>query len=359
MAAHSGGGHPARAWGGGAAAGLAGPYRDLDAYADLAGLLATRGLDNPALPLGNDRDRALLAAVASEVRDLSGPHGGAHLLLARLADERGSTACPEGRDNATADPRCLRAPFSDALKAGWYDAASHAFFHVGDTTTVYRPVEAIAVGCALVVSGLDGVQDEDKISAGMDIIKKEMESDFDQHYGLVYGLMTANPGGGRQPLDTNTRVADQAGIAEMLLQAFDASRERQLQEYARVAMAPLLDDTAGLATARGYISGFDLKSSPPANPDVDVEAGVLVLQAAHHYDVDDGNLLARVEETAARGLLAAATVAGAADGLPGALTAAGPTMRSGLVTALGVLALTDVLAIPRPATAAAAPVASP
>ena len=322
---HVAGGHLARDWGQGVAFSLGGPYRDVDAYADLSGLLAVRASDPSPAPLAGDRDRALLASVSSEVHDLSGPHGAAYLLLSQLADETGSRACPA---EGAADPRCLKAAFTDALRTGWYAGDSKSFFHVGDTVTVYRPVEAIAVGCALVVAGYDEAND-DKIQAGSEIIGKEMASDFDPHFGLVYGLMSARPQGTRQATDTSTRLADQAGIAEMLLRAFDVSREQQYQAFAARVLQPLLDDRAGLRTAGGYVSGFDVKSSVLEGTAVDLEAGLLTLEAAHHYNRSDGNRFARLEEAAAQAVLAGATAAGATEGLPGALGGAHPAPARG------------------------------
>src|SRR5207245_197595 len=116
----------------------------------------------------------------------------------------------------------------------------------------------------------------DKITAGSQIIGKEMGSDFDQHFGLVYGLMSATPQGSRIPTDTTTRLADQAGIAEMLLEAFDVSREQQYLDQARKVLQPLLDDRVGLHQQSGYLSGFDLRGPgpDPAGP-IDVEATLL------------------------------------------------------------------------------------
>jgi hypothetical protein len=51
-----------------------------------------------------------------------------------------------------------------------------------------------------------------------------------------------------------------------------------------------------------------------------------------------------MEEAAARALLAGAGKVDAAQGLPGALAAQGASIRSGIVTALGVVAINDVLA---------------
>ena len=354
LVAHTTAGHLDPAWGSGADFTLAGPYRNVAASTDALDLLAARvllasGGAGAGLQAASGQ---LAASTASEYHDLNGPNGGAYLALARLSAGSGSTPCPTPGPGP--DPTCQRSGFSDALKTGWYAADSKSFFHVGDPTTVYRPVEAIGVGAALVVAGYDEHND-DKINAGSDIIGKEMASDFDQHFGLAYGLMTADPKGGRQATDTNARAADQAGIAEMLLQAFDASREQQYLADARSVLQPLLDNGAGLRTPSGYVSGLDLKGSGAApGTAVDLEATALVLQAARHYDRDDGGRFARLEEAAAQSLLAAAAATDASQGLPGGLTGQAPSSRSGLATAVAVVALSDVIANP-PGSPALAP----
>ena len=113
------------------------------------------------------------------------------------------------------------------------------------------------------------------------------------------------------------------------------------------------------------VRGFDLRGSgPAADAAVDVEAGLLVLQAARHYDRLGGHRFARLEEKGAQSVLAAAGAAsGGSDGLPGALlqrrsgqafVAGTPSAHSGLVTALGVVVLSQVLAdmeaSPRPSS---------
>jgi hypothetical protein len=134
-------------------------------------------------------------------------------------------------------------------------------------------------------------------------------------------------------------VADQAGIAEMLLQAFDASREQTYLADAATLLQPLLDERVSVRSRRGYLSGFDLQGAGQPDSTVDIEAGLLVLQAAHHFDRDDGNRFARLEEKAAQAVLDSVRDIDAAQGLPpGAGTA-----RSGVLTALAVSALGDVL----------------
>jgi hypothetical protein len=348
LSSHSGGGHVDQMWGSGAAYTLAGPYPSIAASSDALALLAGRQLPSGGAGAGLQAAAgALAASTAAETHDISGPNGAAYLLLARLAAAGSAAApCPSPSPSPSlgADPTCLRSGFSDALKTGWYAVDSKSFFHVGEATTVYRPVDAFSLGAALVVAGYDE-RNDDKISAGSDIIAKEMSSDFDQHFGLAYGLMSATPKGGRQATDTNTRLADQAGIAEMLLQAFDASREQQYLTDARQVLQPLLDDRAGIGRQDGYVAGFNLTSSAAdASAPVDFETTLLVLQAARHFDRDDGNRFARMEEAAARALLAGAGKVDAAQGLPGALAAQGASIRSGIVTALGVVAINDVLA---------------
>jgi hypothetical protein len=348
LVAHTSAGHLEASWGGGTGVTLAGPYRNLPAYLDTADLLAARQLLAPGSG-GAGLQAAvpqLSASAAAEIHDLNGPNGGAYLLLARLGT--GAASCPTPGPGP--DPTCLGPAYTDSLKTAWYAPDTKSFFHVGDASTVYRPVDAIAVGAALVVAGYNEHSD-DKINAGSDIIGKEMSSDFDQHFSLPYGLMTADARGGRQPTDTNSRLADAAGIAEVLLQAFDASREQQYLADARTVLQPLLDDHAGLRTASGFVNGIDLKGSAvaPGTP-VDFEATVLGLQASRHYDRDDGGRFARLEEAAAQALLAAAAAVDPGQGLPATLTGTAPSSRSGLVTALGVVAICDVIASPPGAT---------
>jgi hypothetical protein len=342
LGAHMIGGHLQPYWGGGPPFTIAGPYRDQAASVDAFDLLAQRSLAPQVEgPARLSRD-AMAALVAAEYRDLTGPQGGAYLLLARLAPPGTSSPCPSP---APAGLSCLGAGFSDALKSGWYAPDSKSFFHVGDTTTVYRPVDAIALGCALVVAGY-GEHNDDKIGAGSDIVAKEMGADFDQHFGLVYGLMTATPRGSRQATDSSTRLSDQVGIAEVLLQAFDASREQQYLADARRALQPILDDRAGLRGDSGFVSGFDLAGAGASGGPVDIETGLLALAAARHYDRDDGGRFARLEERAADAVLASAAQVDAAQGLPASTLAGATSPRSGLVTALAVVVLSDVLSNP-------------
>lgn len=349
-AAHTSRGNLELGWGAGPDYPSAGPYRNTAAVANALDLLAARSLATtavrpdtlqPAIP-------ALSAATAAGYRDLAGPDGAAYLLLARLGPAGAGCASPSPTPSPeSTDPGCLRAGFADAIMTGWYAPDSKSFFHVGDPTTIYRPVDAFAVGAAMVVAGYQGEGDDKKIGAGSDIIAKEMGAGFDPHFGLVYGLMSATPRGSRQATDTNTRLADQAGIAEMLLQAFDASREQQYLADAAKVLEPLLDEHAGLRADAGYLAGFDLKTTGPG-PDtpVDFEATLLVLQAARHYDRDDGGHFSPLEEAAAQALLNGAGKVDASQGLPAALQAAVATRRSGIVTALGIVAITDVLAHP-------------
>ena len=262
-----------------------------------------------------------------------------------------AVACPTPVGGA-ANPACLRKQVSDGLLAAWYSRDTRMFFHVGETSTVYRPVDAIAVGAALVVAGFQ-LRDETKIAAGTQVLDHELRNDLDDHYGLLYGLVTATAQGGRTVTDYNARLADQAGGAEAIMEAFDYSREAQQQGFAQKLLQPLLDEKFPARTASGaYIGGFDLQSSGPA-ADVpgDVFATVLALQAANHYDRDDGGRFAHLEETAAAGLLGVVDAdrkAGAdpSTGLPARLTAGGPAQRSGICTAVAVTALSDLLRQP-------------
>jgi uncharacterized protein YyaL (SSP411 family) len=218
------------------------------------------------------------------------------------------------------------------------------FLHLGDTTTVYRPVEAISVGAALVVAGY-AEHDETKIQAGANIIAVEMRNDFDPHFGLAYGLVSATNKGGHDAADSTTHLADQAGIAEALLQAFDASREQQYFADARTVLQPLLDEAVGIRGESGYVTAFDLNTAGPADgAPIDVEAAVLTLRAARHYDRDDGGRFAHLEENATLALLAGAAKSNPSAGLPGTLPAQGSALRSGVVSALAVVTLGEVVA---------------
>ena len=342
-------GHLALTWGGGPAYDLGGPYDATQPGADALAVLAATGL--PAGSPGAAARPALAAGATAGLHQLQGPAGTAYLLLARaagLAAGAGSGLPAEVTPAACAspapgdDPGCLRRQVSDGLLAAYYARDSKTFFHVGDATTVYRPVDAFAVGAALVVAGY-AEHNYQKIDAGTDIVNKEMAADFDPHFGLAYGLMSASAAGGRRAIDTNGRMADQAGIANALLDAFDASRDHVFQEYAATALKPFTDDLVALRGPDGYVSGFDLRGAGPDHAAVDVEAAALVLQAAHHYDRDDGNHFAAVEEDAAAALLGAAARVETAGGLPGALIDGTPSVRSGVVTAAAIVALTDAL----------------
>jgi hypothetical protein len=346
------------AWGSGLANQVAGPYADAPPEAAAAALQALRTPDLPLSAAEVDAGQARVAgALAEAFMQLDGPRGGAYLLLADAAhpprpakpaavDSPETTCATPGP--APARPECLRRQVSDNLLTTWYTKDRKMFFKVGETSTVYRPVDAIAVGSALVVAGYQQ-HDETKIRAGEQIIQREMSRDLDQHYGLLYGLVTATAQGGHQVTDYRTRVADQAGAAEALLEAFDASREHQFMAHARTLLQPLLDEKVALrAPSGGYITGFDLQSSgPPAQGPSDVLATILVLQAARHYDRDDGNHFARLEETAAAALIAALDGdrkqgGDPSDGLPATVPEGRPAMRSGLATALAVVVLGDV-----------------
>jgi hypothetical protein len=227
------------------------------------------------------------------------------------------------------------------------------FLHLGDTTTVYRPVEAISVGSALVVAGY-AEHDETKIQAGSNILAVEMRNDFDPHFGLVYGLVSVTSKGGHEVADSTTHLADQAGIAEALLRAFDASREQQYFADARTVLQPLLDEAVGIRGDAGYVTSFDLHTAGPADgTPIDLEAALLALRAARHYDRDDGGRFTHLEENAALALLAGAAQTNPSGGLPGSLPArngttqpsnAGTAPRSGVVSALAVVTLDEVLA---------------
>ncbi|MGB2940104.1 MAG: hypothetical protein WBD38_07400 [Candidatus Dormiibacterota bacterium] len=356
LVTHTTGGHLEQSWGPGGAFTFAGPYRNIPAYLDGLDLLAAKVLLAPGSGGAGLQATVpqLASSTATEIHDLNGPNGGAYLVLARVAALSPPAACPSPGAPSGPDPTCQRAAFSDALKTGWYAPDTKSYFHVGDSTTVYRPVDAIGVGAALVVAGYDE-HNEDKINAGSDIIQKEMSADFDQHFGLPYGLMTATVKGGRQASDTNTRVVDAAGMAEMLLQAFDASREQQYLTYARTTLQPLLDDRAGLRAQNGYVTGFDLRTSSAQGAPLDFLATSLVLQAARHYDRDDGGRFARLEEAAAAALVAGVTATDPAQGAAATLSGTTAGARSGLVTAVTVIALCDVIANPPGATPPAPP----
>jgi hypothetical protein len=362
------GGELAVTWGSGVAAPLTGPYREDAAAADSLGLLAARSLARR--PSGGPGDalagqaQALAASTTSAFRQLDGPQGGAYLLLARVAPtpRAGPTAtdaplpCPSAAGGVADRPECLRKHVADGLLAAWYAPDGKMFIHVGDTTTVYRPVEAISVGAALVVAGY-AEHDEGKIQAGSNIIGVEMKHDFDPRYGLAYGLVSVTAQGAHDIADSNTRLADQAGIAQALLAAFDASREQQYFADARTVLEPLMDEAAAFRGDSGYLAGFDLRGASPApGGAVDVEAAVLILEAARHYDHDDGGRFSHLEENAAQALLNSAGRLSPEAGLPGTIQPQGPSKASGVVSGLAVVAIDEVLSdlAPPPSPAASA-----
>ena len=341
LAAHISGGHVATTWGAGSAPDVAGPYRPDQPGTDAAALLAAALQPAGANPLEPARVDVAQAAETG-LRTLDGPQGGAYLLLAAADGYRSQpdNACT-GSDPAAA-VACLRTQVSDGLLKAWYATDTRQFFQVGATSTVYRPVEAFAVGCALLVAGY-GEHSSAKITAGMDIVQGEMKASLDPHYGLVYGLATRTAAGGFEPTDTVARLADQAGIAEMLLEAFDLSREAALREDAQKVLTPLLEGDVGLHTDGGLVTSIDTRgTAPAAGSPVDIEATLLALQAGAHYDRDAAPRFAGLEESMARYLAALATSPLSADGLPGQFTPQGPSAYSGLVTAVGVLVLADV-----------------
>lgn len=358
MLAHIPAGILDRAWGGGATAALSGPYSDAAPEADAAGLQALKSLaEAPAagISVAPGAQPAAAAATSDAFQQLDGPRGGAYLLLADAAHPSSPSGpypldpTPTACSTPPAGPECLRRQVSDGLLAAWYASDTKMFFKVGETSTAYRPVDAIAVGCALVVAGFQ-LHDENKIAAGAMIVSQELRTDIDPHFGLLYGLSTATSHGGHTATDYHTHLADQAGAAEALLEAFDASREQQYMADAKKLLQPLMDESVALrSTGGGYIDGFDLQATGPAeNTPVDVLATVLTLQAAHHYDRDDGGHFAQLEEAAAATLLMALDAdrrAGGdpAAGLPARLTGATTTARSGLTTAIAVTVLGDLL----------------
>jgi len=355
LTGHVAGGDLAPTWGPGTLVPLAGPYREDAIAADTLGLMAARSLAaHPTSGAGDalaPQAQALASASAAAVRQLDGPQGAAYLLLAQASPTPASgpsaTDTPDpcvspvpGQER----PQCLRKQVADGLLAAWYASGTKMFLHLGDTTTVYRPVEAISVGAALVVAGY-AEHDESKIQAGANIIAVEMRNDFDPHFGLAYGLVSASIKGGHDVADSTTHLADQAGIAEALLQAFDASREQPYFAAARTVLQPLLDEAVGIRGESGYVTAFDLRTAGPADgAPIDVEAAVLTLRAARRYDRDDGGRFAHLEENATRALLAGAARSNPSSGLPGILPAQGSALRSGVVSALAVVTLDEVVA---------------
>ncbi|GAC1327530.1 MAG: hypothetical protein NVSMB17_01660 [Candidatus Dormibacteria bacterium] len=339
------------AWPSGGASSLAGPYSDAPPEAGAAALQALRD-GAPA-----SSTAAVSTAVTEAYKQLDGPRGGAYLLLADAAHPAARTApggaetpisCPTPTTGG-ARPECLRKQVSDGLLAAWYARDTHMFFRVGETSTVYRPVDAIAVGAALLVAGFQ-LHDDAKIDAGTQVLQREMKTDLDERYGLLYGLVTATSAGGHSVTDYHARLADQAGAAEAMLEAFDYSREALQQGFAQKLLQPLLEEKfPARAASGGYISGFDLQASGPAERgQSDVFATLLTLQAARHYDRDDGGRFARLEETAAAALLSAVESDRKAGGdptagLPARLADEGVAPRSGITTAVAVTVLADVL----------------
>ena len=359
LLAHLPGGSVELAWGAGAAAPAAGPYADAAPEADAAGAQALHSLaalPAPGVTLAAGLPASSASATTDAFRQLEGPRGGAYLLLSDAAHppapngpypvDPTPAACPSGGGGS---PECLRRLVSDELLATWYATDTKMFFKVGETSTVYRPVDAIAVGSALVVAGFT-LHDENKIQAGSQILDKEFKNDVDPHFGMLFGLVTATAQGGHSTTDYKTHTADQAGAAEALLEAFDASREQQYMADAKRLLQPLMDETVSLhAATGGYVEGFDLQSAGPAEGTAsDVLATLFVLQAAHHYDRDDGGHFARLEEGAAAALGAALDAdrkqgGDPNSGLPGRVSGTAPAGRSGLATALAVTILGDVL----------------
>jgi hypothetical protein len=350
---HLNGGNLDLSWGTGPPSQLAGPYNDATPETDAMALQALR-----TIPATGAQIQVAASATADAYKQLDGPRGGAYLLLLDAAHppppgppapvDPTPIPCPTptaGRAN----PDCLRRQVSDGLLAAWYAGDTKMFFKVGETSTVYRPVDAIAVGCALIVAGIQE-KSEPKIQAGAAIVQKEMLVNIDSHFGMVQGLVTATAQGGHDVTDHNARLADQAGAAEMLLEAFDYTREQQYQGFAQKLLEPLLNEQVPLRLpSGGYVSGFDLQSTGPGDHlSADVEATLLVLQAARHYDRDDGGHFARLEETAANaltGVLDADRAKGGgapAAGLPALVPETGVAVRSGLTTALAVVVLADV-----------------
>jgi hypothetical protein len=345
-------------WGAGTDVAPAGPFAAAAPETDAAALQALGSLvrtTTAGSPPGSDVLAATSAATADAFRELDGPRGGAYLLYADAAHpgnpvapypvDPSPKACPAG---STAG-QCGLGAVSDALLSTWYATDTRRFFKVGETSTVYRPVDAIAVGSALVVAGFQA-RDDRKIDAGAQILDREMKADVDPHFGMLFGLVTATAQGGRGTTDYKTHLADQAGAAEALLEAFDASREQAYMADARKLLQPLMDEAVNLrAASGGYIDGFDLQSAGPAEATpADVLATILVLQAAHHYDRDDGGHFVHLVETAAGTLVAALEAdrklgGDPASGLPIRVAGPGAASRSGLATSLAVTVLGDVL----------------
>ncbi len=349
------------AWGSGTPAALAGPYPDVPPEADALAAQALRSLaQTPAagVRVSAAQVAATAAATADAFKQAQGPRGGGFLLLVDAAHPV-PTRSPLPADPTPvscttpgpgqAHPECLRRQVSDGLLAAWYAVDTKRFFQVGETSMVYRPVDAIALGCALVVAGFQ-LHDDKKIEAGTNIVQKELPADIDDHYGMLAGLVTATAQGGHDVTDHNTRLADQAGAAEALLEAFDASREQRYMAFAQRLLQPILEEKVALrAPSGGYITGFDLQSSgPPDHGPADVEATLLVLQAARHFDRDDGGRFSPLEETAAGALPAAVEAdrkqgGDPAAGVPAVVPETGAALRSGITTALAVVVLGDVL----------------
>jgi hypothetical protein len=353
--AHLAGGQLATTWGPGSAVPIAGPYREDAVSVDTLALIAARSLATH--PTGGPGDamaaqaQALASASAAAAHQLDGPQGAAYLLLAQASPTPASSPSASDIPDPCASPvpgqerpQCLRKQVADGLLTAWYASDRKMFAHLGDTTSVYRPVEAISVGAALVVDGYTQ-RDETKIEAGSNIIGVEMCNDFDPHFGLAYGLVSVTNKGGHEVADSTTHLADQAGIAEALLQAFDASREQQYFADAKTVLQPLLDEAVGIRGDAGYVTSFDVHTAGPTEGSpVDLEAAVLALRAARHFDRDDGGRFVHIEENATQALLAGAAKVNPAGGLPGILPATGLALRSGVVSALAVVTLEEAVA---------------
>jgi hypothetical protein len=337
ISTHRHGYHLDLGWGAGASVAPAGPYAHSQPVADLLATISTGDVGGAA------------QSTADELKGLSGPQGATYLLITKALHRVGPSLerCAQSQD-AAVPIDCRAKQISDGIFNDWFARDTKTYFHVGDTTTVYRPVDAFSAGCALVVAGFaehelppqpGANQPPGRVEAGDAIIKQQMHSAVDQHFGFVAGLLTATNNGGVQTTDFHASVADQAGIAEMLLQAFDTSREQTYLADAAAILQPLLDERVSVRGSKGYFSGFDLQGSGQPDNTADLEAGLLVLEAAHHYDRDDGNRFARVEEKAAQVVLGSVPGLDPAQGLPVHPGEA----RSGIVTALAVIVLGEVL----------------
>lgn len=365
LAPRLGGGHLQQSWGAGQPYGLTGPYPDAQPSLDALGLLALRSATRMAPvppPPAAGAEAALTAAVLDGFHQLDGPQGAAYMLLSRAQgfSSLPDSPCPDSASpavGATPDSRgaqtvafdCARKQVADGLAKAWYGSDSRSFFHVGDASTVYRPIEAFGVGVAITASGY-AERDFARIDAGLAIVAREMAGDFDPATGLAYGLMTASPTGSRSATDLHAHLADQAGIAELLMEGFDVSREQSFKDQAARVLQAIVDARTRV-THDGYLGSLDLGGGSDPVVD-DFEATALVLEAAHHYDFDDGGRFGDLEMAAAADLVAMSCAVGVCPnqvnandpgGLPGAEAAGVGTVRSGLVSALAVVAIGEVL----------------